>query len=169
MPYKDPEEKRESDKAYRKAHKGQERYLSYGRAWKERNKEKVRDNARLYAQAHRAERRAYHKNYLAKLKDQAFQAYGGASCICCGETHTEFLSIDHINGSGNEHRRQLGLRASHLYKWLKDQGYPPGFRVLCMNCNFALGAFGYCPHGNLDAVPLSLNGNGHHPEQLPML
>lgn len=30
--------------------------------------------------------------------------------------------------------------------WLKKNNYPPGFRVLCMNCNFSLGMRGYCPH-----------------------
>ena len=153
MPYTDPERKRESDKAYRKAHKGQERYLSYGRAWKERNKEKVRENARLYAQQNKTKVHAYGKQYRKSLKVQAFQAYGGANCACCGENHIEFLSIDHMNGGGNEHRRQIGLKAAHPYKWLKDHNYPSGFRVLCMNCNFALGAFGYCPHGKLEEPP----------------
>jgi len=26
------------------------------------------------------------------------------------------------------------------------QGYPTGFRVLCHNCNQAIGLYGYCPH-----------------------
>jgi hypothetical protein len=29
---------------------------------------------------------------------------------------------------------------------MRDQGYPPGFRVLCHNCNMAIGLFGVCPH-----------------------
>jgi hypothetical protein len=35
-----------------------------------------------------------------------------------------------------------GYRA---YRWLKDRGYPGGFRVLCHNCNFAT-TRGVCPH-----------------------
>jgi hypothetical protein len=32
----------------------------------------------------------------------------------------------------------------HLY--LRTHGYPSGFRVLCHNCNFSFGHYGYCPH-----------------------
>lgn len=34
----------------------------------------------------------------------------------------------------------------YIYRWLKQQGFPTGFRVLCMNCNFSYGLHGYCPH-----------------------
>lgn len=149
MPYKDPEKKREPDKAYRAAHKGQDRYLSYGREWRARNREKVRLAQQLYDRNHRVEKRAYYKTYAAKLKAAAFQAYGGPICVCCNETHVQFLSMDHINGGGNVHRRKIGLKASHPYKWLKDNGYPLGFRVLCMNCNFSIGLLKYCPHSQL--------------------
>lgn len=98
--------------------------------------------------------RTYDKTLRTKLKLAAFQAYGGPVCACCGELHLEFLSLDHINGGGNIHRRQIskserysGFMAGHkMYAWLKRQKYPEGFRVLCMNCNFALGHCGYCPH-----------------------
>jgi hypothetical protein len=56
----------------------------------------------------------------------------------------EFLSIDHVNGGGGEHRRKL--KTTSMYHWLRRQGYPSGFAVLCMNCNFAKGHFGECPH-----------------------
>jgi hypothetical protein len=29
---------------------------------------------------------------------------------------------------------------------LRQNSYPTGYRVLCHNCNFALGHYGYCPH-----------------------
>jgi hypothetical protein len=31
-------------------------------------------------------------------------------------------------------------------RWLRKNGFPKGFRVLCHNCNFAHGHYGYCPH-----------------------
>jgi hypothetical protein len=46
------------------------------------------------------------------------------------------LSIDHINGGGTAHVRALGIHPSDFYQWLKDHGYPEGFQVLCMNCNW---------------------------------
>lgn len=84
-----------------------------------------------------------------RIKRRVFEAYGGCKCACCGETHMEFLSIDHIDGKGAEHRRMLtGSRSngSTVYGWLIRNNFPSGFRVLCFNCNFALGHFGYCPH-----------------------
>ena len=87
--------------------------------------------------------------YRQQIKLAVFEKYGGARCACCAEERLEFLSIDHINGGGAKHREQItGDRrnGSNLYFWLRTQGFPPGFRVLCMNCNFAIGHFGYCPH-----------------------
>jgi len=88
------------------------------------------------------------KKTRAMLKGEVFLAYGTA-CACCGETTYEFLSIDHTNGDGAKHRKEIGTYSSAIYKWLKKNNYPPGFRTLCMNCNYALGLFGYCPHGDL--------------------
>lgn len=54
--------------------------------------------------------------------------------------------MDHIDGAGREHRREIGQGANALYRWLAKNGYPDGFRVLCHNCNSARGFYGYCPH-----------------------
>jgi len=40
----------------------------------------------------------------------------------------------------------MGNNRSHIYEYLKSNNYPLGYRVLCMNCNFAIGVYGYCPH-----------------------
>ena len=57
-----------------------------------------------------------------------------------------FLVVDHINGDGNKHRRAIGRTGISFYQWLRISGYPPGFRVLCHNCNHAYAAYGACPH-----------------------
>lgn len=82
-------------------------------------------------------------------KIEVFNAYGGCKCKCCGESNLECLSIDHINNDGAAHRKELTGNARdgrNLYIWLQKNNYPPGFQVLCMNCNFAKGHFGQCPH-----------------------
>lgn len=33
-----------------------------------------------------------------------------------------------------------------MAQWCRRNGYPKGFRVLCHNCNMAIGFYGYCPH-----------------------
>jgi hypothetical protein len=84
--------------------------------------------------------------YRITLRKEVLQYYGGIppSCACCGETLYEFLSIDHKEGGGSKHRKNLKNRT--VYCWLRQQGYPPGFRVLCHNCNQSIGVYGYCPH-----------------------
>lgn len=88
-----------------------------------------------------------------KLKAEVMLAYGGQVCNCCGETTFEFLSIDHVNNDGAQHRRELGHSGRTLYGWLKKNQYPPGFQVLCFNCNMAKGLHGYCPHQKVKECP----------------
>lgn len=80
-----------------------------------------------------------------KLRDEVIAAYGGPRCVCCGETTPEFLQLDHTNNDGGEHRKAVGTGA-RLYVWLRKHGFPPGFQVLCANCNYAKGQYGRCPH-----------------------
>lgn len=82
----------------------------------------------------------------AKRRTQVLAAYGNV-CACCSETTPVFLAIDHIAGGGTKHRKTLTSDSSHvLYQWLKRNDYPPGFQVLCHNCNWAKHALGRCPH-----------------------
>lgn len=85
---------------------------------------------------------------IDRYKLPAMQAYGGPVCACCGESHIECLQIDHVNGDGATHRREIcgKNRSGNLYVWLRQNNYPPGFRVLCANCNFAISRLGRCPH-----------------------
>lgn len=78
-----------------------------------------------------------------KLAVLSHYSKGNPRCGCCGETELDFLTIDHIEGGGNKHRKQVG---GIFTLWLKKQGYPNGYRVLCFNCNIARGLFGTCPH-----------------------
>jgi len=83
--------------------------------------------------------------YNQRMRLAAIDYYGKV-CQCCGEEKTEFLAIDHINGGGGKHRREI--RGS-LFSWLKVNNYPKGFRVLCHNCNLSLGFYKYCPHKDI--------------------
>lgn len=80
-----------------------------------------------------------------KVRDLVFGHYG-RKCACCGEAHREFLTIDHIGGGGNQHRRETGRVGNTFYAWLIRKGFPPGYQTLCYNCNCSLGHAGYCPH-----------------------
>lgn len=96
----------------------------------------------------RAEKNPLNKKSARDLRLQVLTAYSGSppKCQCpnCSETHLEFLTIDHINGGGAKHR--ASLKGNNIYRWLRINKFPNGFRVLCINCNFSLGKYGYCPH-----------------------
>lgn len=77
------------------------------------------------------------------VRQKAFEGYG-AKCQCCGEHRFEFLAIDHVNGGGRKERETMSTR--QIAKKIIDNNFPPEYRVLCHNCNQALGWYGYCPH-----------------------
>ena len=72
--------------------------------------------------------------------------YGEPICSCCGEKHLEFLAVDHIEGGGIKHRKEFGGGSTNFYDWIVKQGFPVGLRILCHNCNCAIGFYGHCPH-----------------------
>lgn len=94
------------------------------------------------------------KKHFIKERWIVLVHYGGdpPKCACCGESHFEFLALDHIKGGGLRHLQSLGFnkrnggRGRGIYHWLIKNGFPEGYRVLCHNCNNALGFYGYCPH-----------------------
>jgi hypothetical protein len=123
--------------------------------------------------AHREEKKAYNATYAATHREQraarylarreknldwmtardnalklaVFNAYGGPQCACCGETLLRGLQIDHVNGGGAAWRKTHSeIPRGHIYRWLREHGYPPGFQVLCATCNFAKGTGDHCPH-----------------------
>ena len=109
----------------------EEHRKKYFHDWRRGNKEKVL---------------ATKQKYHAKLKFDVISHYGGKNpkCKCCNEKNLAFLTIDHINGNGKEHRKQI---RKMIYSWLKLQNYPKGFQVLCFNCNCGRSINkGICPH-----------------------
>ena len=162
MPYADPERARRHKRRYylknrerikakqreynrlhpltpRQRKRGRERTAKYRAAHPIR----VRRQSRIQTKKQYANIRAYNR----RIKLAAFEAYGGPICTCCKETQYLMLTIDHIAGGGAKHRRRLGGGGNKLYLWLKRKKYPPGFRVLCFNCNAATHFNkGICPH-----------------------
>ena len=133
--------------AYHAAHR--EEHKAYMRAWHAAHRESEAARQQAYRKEprgkalHAARAREYH----LRRKMDAFNAYGGPVCACCGETLFEGLTIDHIAGDGAAHRHAINSRLGNdLYRWLKLHGYPPGFQVLCATCNLAKGTGDHCPH-----------------------
>ena len=79
-------------------------------------------------------RREIVAKYRNKTRNEVFGHYGR---VCsCGFHDMRALTIDHINGGGNKHRKEIKRGGCHFYVWLKQQGFPQGFQVMCMNCQF---------------------------------
>jgi hypothetical protein len=97
------------------------------------------------AQAVRERLRLKHRERRMRL----LTMYGG-SCACCGESRFEFLAIDHEGGGGSSERSRT---KPHIYykRLLSAQKPLPGYRVLCHNCNSAIGLYGRCPHSEATA------------------
>ena len=110
-----------------------------------RNKQCVGINKKNSAKANENRRTAW-----SRLKIEVMTAYCGGtpSCACCGESHIEFLSLDHINEDGAHQRRSLGNSHSNkaVYRWARSNNYPATLQVLCHNCNRAKHIHGECPH-----------------------
>lgn len=71
------------------------------------------------------------------LRNKIIIHYGG-ECVCCGETEKTFLAIDHINGHGNKHRKQIRKSSGRAYhQWIVDQNFPDYLQILCYNCNMS--------------------------------
>jgi hypothetical protein len=90
-----------------------------------------------YRLTHKEESSKYHKNQLQQLKVLVIEYYGNGKCKCvrCGFSDIWALTIDHINGNGNKHRKENHTHTGlHFYKWLINNNYPSGFRTLCGNC-----------------------------------
>jgi len=161
---KGKEAKKRGNAKYRKSEKGRSTRRRYAQS--ERGKEKSRVGHKKYNQSekgkavHDRAREKYSKSkkgkvYLAgwqrrtlrKYRNIVLVHYGGdpPKCSCCGESHREFLAIDHINGGGRKDKEIRGRGIVYYSSLIKD-GFPPGLRVLCHNCNSSYGYYGYCPH-----------------------
>lgn len=115
----------------KKYHQNREHKLKLSKEWNRKNPEKVK---------------FMRKRYFDGCRAEALKRYGN-KCQCCGESKVEFLAIDHIEGLGNQHRRER--RENNLPVWLKKNNYPKGFQVLCHNCNMAKSIYKICPHQSI--------------------
>ena len=85
------------------------------------------------------------KLWTRKQRLIALERYGG-KCACCGIIEHEFLAIHHLEGGGGKHHAELRKEGITMIDFLRKNNYPPGFGILCHNCNCAKGFYGYCPH-----------------------
>ena len=93
----------------------------------------------------RERQKQVHAEKLVAYKKQVYDHYGWI-CKCCGETREIFLTIEHKHGWRNMHGTPHRLGGEGTYRWIIDNSFPESIEILCLNCNFAKGRLGYCPH-----------------------
>jgi hypothetical protein len=95
----------------------------------------------------------YNADWRRKKREAIITLLGG-KCVCCGEKEYEFLSIDHKNGNGAEHRKSFNYNTSNvtydIFKKLNSdfETFKNEYQVLCYNCNISKGnkINWICPH-----------------------
>lgn len=138
-----PEAAAQRHRSYEERNNGERR-----RRWHEDQEYRalmLRASAR-YRAKNRDTLRAKMRARWRSVRETVIARYGGC-CACCGERRYEFLALDHANGGGSRERRGASGAVSALYRRLAvAPALDPAFRVLCHNCNQAVGLYGYCPH-----------------------
>ena len=119
----------------------------YQSEWYQRNKKKKAEYAADWRRKNPSATKLIWARTLQKLRLEVLSAYskGKPHCACCGEDEMMFLALDHVNGGGNNERKNGG-GSYGVYRRLRAAGYPKGYRVLCHNCNQAIGHWGRCSH-----------------------
>lgn len=116
------------------AAKARRKYASRNSAWRKNNRERLRE-------------------FRHALTVEMVTAYGGeCQCPGCDETNPMFLTLEHRDGSGKEHRERQS-NTHQLLLELKRLGWPKDrYTLLCYNCNCGsirnYYKYGYylCPH-----------------------
>lgn len=116
--------------------KNKEKLRLFGKEWAEKNREKMNAYSKKYYVKNAEKHNAHGRENTQKLKKEVLTYYGNGEmkCVLCGFDNPFALTIDHINGNGAKHRKQIGGGGMKTYLWLKRNNYPEEYRTLCANC-----------------------------------
>lgn len=120
-------------------------HAAQSRAWRRAHP----DYGKEYRKKHKDTDLETGRRNNAKAKLETLQYYSGKELPQCADpfgihvdhpfTIVDALTLDHIDGGGRKHMIQLFGYATGgrpFYRHLKREGWPPGYRVLCMNCQW---------------------------------
>ena len=128
---------------------------AYMKAYREMNKDRLREHQLAYYQDHKEilkqKNQEYYWSHVEEKRARARRtgpvvrnkqrlavifhySKGTMACVRCGFSDIRALVLDHINGGGTEHRREMG-NGINVWLWLARHGFPPGYQILCANCN----------------------------------
>lgn len=154
-----PDEVKAKRKIYVNDPEVRAKFAAYRREYRAKNIDKLTEYQREYDAARKNSKHEQYikhsneirRDYIEKgiqLWEDAITFFG--PCECCGEHRFEFLSVDHKNGGGNKRRINGEKIGRRLLREFELAGWPENlkkeYRLLCYNCNMAIGHRGYCPH-----------------------
>ena len=155
LPYKNPEDAKKWSLEYNRRPEVKERTKKYKKKYMQRPyvKAKLKQYLIEYREKNRPKLRERIKEDSLNVKEEVLGHYSKKlsnsdvpCCNCCGEHEfLIFLSIDHITDRKNVTHGK-GYTGTQLYRYLRRNGYPSGYQVLCINCNSAKSDSGICPH-----------------------
>jgi hypothetical protein len=150
LAYKDPAKRAAYLKKY-SAHRRQIR-INEGKCVYTFKCENTPEIGKQMCSLHLARHYAVSKSHRYGLKKKVLDHYGNR-CACPGCTcdDARFLTVDHTNNDGAEHRRDIKSINTggwgHMASWIIKNNYPNTLQILCMNCNCAKQwNGGVCPH-----------------------
>jgi hypothetical protein len=139
MPYKDKEKRCEHGRQYYQLHR--EEKCEYQREWNRKNYEKMKNEDKERYEQYLAYFRTSNRRQGEKTKLTVINHYSNGTMACANpynehkEPYTNLytLTVDHINGGGWLERKGYGAK---FYRNLIKSGFPSGFQILCMNCQW---------------------------------
>ncbi|KKN26963.1 hypothetical protein LCGC14_0869590 [marine sediment metagenome] len=121
--------------------KNKEDQIAYSKKYYQEHIEEERARSRAWARNNREKHAELVRNSYRRAKNLFFEMYG-SKCACCGEETREFLTLDHVKGQVGKKKQKTRAAYGEAIKKYD----PEKFRILCRNCNWAIGFLGYCPH-----------------------
>ena len=121
-------------RAYNKSRRDKNKV--YQKDWYLKHQTEVKARVTSYRDSHKELIRLQNRAWHRKIRLEVLAHYSRTQtprCTNCGVSDIDVLCIDHINGGGHEHRKIVGF--ANFYNYLRRNGYPEGFQVLCANCN----------------------------------
>lgn len=108
------------------------------RAYREAHGAEHRESMRKWRAANRGKVNTGSREYVARVRREALEVLGlQCSCPGCTVNRYVFLSIDHIDGGGNQERQSGGSYSRHRWITRNPEEARAKFQTLCFNCNYA--------------------------------
>lgn len=120
---------------YRRIHLKEDARRS--REYRKRHPDRIKNLNQNYYKKNKPVVNQKNRDRYIELKKLTFSKYSQNNtieCAICGENTLNFLTLDHIKGR-KKHQHSTMFSAAKLWYYLKKNDFPPGYQILCWNCN----------------------------------